>query len=95
MKAQGERGGLGMVSTSRFITDAPAPANRRRQEHAQRPAGLQRHGHLMLVASYVNVDALDAGGITPAAWAANPRDTAQPPLDFNARKYMRQTQRPA
>ncbi len=95
VKAQGERGGLGyVVSTSRFITDGlrPQTAADKNMLNARLDTDPSDSGHLMLVASYVNVDALDAGGITPAAWAANPRDTAQPPLDFNARKYMRQTQ---
>ena len=95
LKASGERGGLGyVVSASRFLTDGirPQSAADKNMFNARLDTDPSDSGHLMLVASHVNVDALDAGGVTPADWAANPRATASGPLTFNARKYMRQTQ---
>ncbi|WP_287879420.1 TonB-dependent receptor [Acidovorax sp.] len=95
LKAQGEQGGVGyVVSASRFLTDGfrPQSAADKNQFNARLDTDPGDSSHLMLVANHVNVDAQDPGGVTPADWRANPRATAQDPLDFNTRKNMRQTQ---
>ena len=95
LKAQGERAGVGyVVSASRFLTDGlrPQSAADKNMFNARLDTDPSDSSHLMLVANHVDVDALDPGGVTPADWAANPRATAKGPLDFNMRKYMRQTQ---
>ncbi|MBS0611010.1 MAG: TonB-dependent receptor [Proteobacteria bacterium] len=95
LKAQGEQGGVGyVVSASRFLTDGirPQSAADKNLLNARLDTNPSDSSHLMLVANHVNVDAQDPGGVTPAEWAANPRATAQGPLDFNMRKAMRQTQ---
>lgn len=95
LKAQGEQGGLGyVVSASRFLTDGyrPQSAADKNLLNARLDTDPGDSGHLMLVANHVDVDALDAGGATPADWQANARAVAQGPLDYNMRKTMRQTQ---
>ena len=95
LKAQGEHGGVGyVVSTSRFQTDGirPQSAADKTQFNARLDTSPRDGQHLMLVASDINVQAQDPGGVTPADWRANPRTTAQGALNFNARKDTRQTQ---
>lgn len=95
LKAQGERLGVGyVVSASRFLTDGfrPQSAADKNLFNARLDTNPGDSSHLMLVANYVDVDALDPGGVTPAEWQANPRATAQGPIDYNMRKSMRQTQ---
>ncbi|MDD2546177.1 MAG: TonB-dependent receptor [Burkholderiaceae bacterium] len=95
LKAQGEHQGVGyVVSASRFQTDGPRPQSAADKNlfNARLDTRPSDDSHLMLVASDVNVQAQDPGGLTPADWRANPRATAQGPLDFNARKDTRQTQ---
>ncbi len=95
LKAQGEHLGVGyVVSASRFLTDGyrPQSAADKNLLNARLDTDPSDGSHLMLVASHVNVDALDPGGVAPADWRANPRATAQAALDFNTRKSMRQTQ---
>ena len=83
-----------MVSTSRFQTDGirPQSAADKTQFNARLDTSPRDGQHLMLVASDINVQAQDPGGVTPADWRANPRTTAQGALNFNARKDTRQTQ---
>ncbi len=95
LKAQGDHQGVGyVVSTSRFLTDGfrAQSAADKTLFNARLDTNPGDDSHLMLVASHVDVDALDAGGVTQADWRTNPRATAQGPIVFNARKTMRQTQ---
>ena len=95
LKAQGESRGIGyVVSTSRYETDGwrAQSAADKHLLNARIDTQAGEDGHLTLVANHVVVDALDPGGLTPSAWAADPRAVAQNPLDYNARKNTRQTQ---
>ena len=95
LKAQGEHLGVGyVVSASRFLTDGfrPQSAADKNLLNVRLDTDPGDGKHLMLVASHVAVEAQDPGGVTPADWRANPRATAQGPIDFNARKNLRQTQ---
>lgn len=95
LKAQGEHLGVGyVVSASRYLTDGyrAQSAADKNLFNARLDTTPSDSSHLMLVASHVDVNALDPGGITPAEWQANARAVAQGPLDYNMRKSMRQTQ---
>lgn len=95
LKAQGESQGIGYVlSASRYQTDGwrSHSAADKNLLNARLDTQVGDDGLLTLVASRVDIDAQDPGGLTPKEWQANPRAVAQGPLDFNARKSTRQTQ---
>ena len=95
LKAQGEQSGVGyVVSASRYLTDGwrAQSAADKNMFNARLDTNPGDSGHLMLVANYVDVDALAPGGVTPADGQANARAVAQGPIDYNMRKSMRQTQ---
>ena len=95
LKASGERAGVGYtVSASRFLTDGyrPQTAADKNLLNARLDFDSSADSHWTVVASHVDIDALDAGGVEPAVWAANHRAVAQGALDFNTRKSQRQTQ---
>ncbi|WP_051303081.1 TonB-dependent receptor [Comamonas composti] len=95
LKARGESHGIGYaLSASRFLTDGWRRHSSADKNlfNARLDTETAHGGQLTLVASHVDINAKDPGGLTPADWAADPRAVAQGPLDFNARKSTRQTQ---
>lgn len=95
LKAQGESQGIGYVlSASRYQTDGWRNHSAADKDllNARLDTRVGDDGLLTLVASRVDIDAQDPGGLTPREWQADPRAVAQGPLDFNARKSTRQTQ---
>lgn len=95
LKASGEQRGIGyVVSASRFMTDGyrPQSAADKNLFNARLDTSSDSVSRWTLVANHVAIDSLDPGGVTPADWQANPRAVAQGPLDFNTRKYLKQTQ---
>ena len=95
LKASGEQRGIGyVVSASRFMTDGyrPQSAADKNLFNARLDTSSDSGSRWTLVANHVAIDSLDPGGVTPADWQANPRAVAQGPLDFNTRKYLKQTQ---
>lgn len=95
LKASGERAGVGYtVSASRFLTDGyrPQTAADKNLLNARLDFGSSADSHWTVVASHVDIDAKDAGGVTPADWAANHRAVAAGSLQYNTRKSQRQTQ---
>ena len=95
LKAQGEAGGVGyVVSASRFLTDGWRVHSGADKNlfNARLDTSPGADSQLTVVANHVNIDAQDAGGLTPQEWQLDPRSTAAGPLQFNMRKSMRQTQ---
>ena len=71
LKAEGEQSGVGyVVSASRYLTDGwrAQSAADKNMFNARLDTNPGDSGQLMLVANYVDVDALDPGGVTPADW---------------------------
>ncbi len=95
LKATGESGGVGYtVSASRYLTDGyrRQSAADKNLLNARLDTSSGEYSHWTVVANHVDMDAQDAGGVTPAQWAADHRAVAQGALDFNTRKSQRQTQ---
>lgn len=95
LKAKGEANGIGYVlSASRYLTDGyrAQSAADKNQFNARLDTDPDAYSHLTLVANYVDIDAKDPGGISPADWAKNARMTTPNALLYNSRKSVKQTQ---
>lgn len=95
LKAKGESHGIGYVlSASRYLTDGYRPQSGADKNlfNARLDTAPDDSSHLTLVANHVAIDAKDPGGVTPGDWAADRRAVAQGPLDYDARKSVKQTQ---